>query len=171
MSKPREGHGDAYKHIAANKSLKEILETAAAFEQSAVEFYTALIPKVGKNLRYLVEELAVEEKTHVARFAELAANPDAEAFVQGVIAPPEEDHRFSDYVHTPDLGPSPDDQTVLQYALGREDAAMKQYRALADTTAPGPVHDLFVLLANEETHHKRELEKRYYELIHRNPTG
>ena len=45
-------------------------------------------------------------------------------------------------------------------------AAMKQYRELADSTEPGPAHDLFEFLANEETEHKRELEKTYYELVH-----
>lgn len=43
---------------------------------------------------------------------------------------------------------------------------MKQYRELAESTAPGPVHDLFEYLANEETEHKRELEKIYYALVH-----
>ena len=35
-----------------------------------------------------------------------------------------------------------------------------------DGTEPGPIHDLFVYLANEETQHKSELEKLYYETVH-----
>ncbi|MCB1728495.1 MAG: rubrerythrin, partial [Gammaproteobacteria bacterium] len=69
-------------------------------------------------------------------------------------------------IHLPDLGDNPDDQAVLQYALGREHAAMEQYRELAETTAPGPVRELFVFLADEETQHKAELEKLYYEIVH-----
>jgi hypothetical protein len=39
-------------------------------------------------------------------------------------------------------------------------------RVVAADTLAGPVHDLFEYLANEETEHKRELEKTYYQLIH-----
>ena len=38
---------------------------------------------------------------------------------------------------------------------------------MADSTEPGPAHDLFEYLANEEAGHKRELEKTCYELVHR----
>jgi rubrerythrin len=55
---------------------------------------------------------------------------------------------------------------VLQYAMGREHIAMEHYQSLADGTAPGPIRDLFVYLANEETKHKAELEKLYYEMVH-----
>jgi rubrerythrin len=43
---------------------------------------------------------------------------------------------------------------------------MEQYRSLAESTPPGPIHDLFQYLADEETQHKNELEKRYYEIVH-----
>jgi rubrerythrin len=43
---------------------------------------------------------------------------------------------------------------------------MEQYHALADSTQPGPIQDLFRYLANEETQHKGELEKVYYEVVH-----
>jgi rubrerythrin len=66
----------------------------------------------------------------------------------------------------PDLGPHPDDQAVLQYAMGREHLAMSHYRSLAEGTEPGPIKDLFAYLANEEAKHKEELEKLYYETVH-----
>jgi rubrerythrin len=66
----------------------------------------------------------------------------------------------------PDLGDNPDDQSVLQYAMGREHLAMTHYRALADSTAAGPIKELFEYLANEEAKHKEELEKLYYETVH-----
>jgi len=43
---------------------------------------------------------------------------------------------------------------------------MEQYRELAETTDPGPIRDLFAFLADEETQHKAELEKVYYEIVH-----
>ncbi len=77
------------------------------------------------------------------------------------------DSKFSDCLHLPDLGDQPDDQAVLQYAMGREHAAMTHYGELAETTPPGPIRDLFKYLASEETKHKLELEKLYYETVHR----
>ena len=171
MSEHHEGHSAAYKRIAAKKTLREILEVAISFEESARDFYAGLIPKVSKNLRYLVEELAEEEQTHFELFSTLLKNADIQQQIQDKIQVPVEDHRFSDYVHLPDLGDHPDDQTVLQYAMGREDAAMKQYRELSESTPAGPAHDLFEYLANEETQHKRELEKTYYQLVHSGGPG
>ncbi len=83
-----------------------------------------------------------------------------------MVATPASDSRFSDAIQLPELGEAPDDQEVLQYALGREQAAMEQYRSLAESTAPGPIKDLFNFLADEETQHKTELEKLYYEIVH-----
>ena len=171
MSTHEEGNSASYERIRSKKTLGEILEVATSFEKAAFEFYTALIPKVSKNLRYLVEELASEEQAHYELFTKLANNPDIEAEVQNEIKTPAEDRRFSDFVQLPDLGDNPDDQAILQYALGREDAAMKQYRELAETTGPGPIHDLFEYLAKEETLHKQELEKQYYEIVYSGGPG
>lgn len=166
MSEDREGHSAAYERIRSKKTLQEILEVAMSFERAARDFYAALVPKVSKNLRYLVEELAQEEQNHFDLFSELANNPAIEKQLHDRIQVPVEDHRFSDYIQLPELGDNPDDQTVLQYALGREDAAMRHYRELAASTQPGPIHDLFEFLANEETEHKRDLEKTYYKMVH-----
>ncbi len=166
MSEHGEGHSESYQRIRSKKRLAEILEVATSFEQKAYEFYTSLIPKVSKRIRYLVEELAEEEKGHYEMFSGLASNPDIVALLRDEIETPVEDHKFSDHIHLPDLGENPDDQAILQYALSREDAAMKQYRDLADHTGPGAIHDLFEYLANEETKHKRELEAMYYEIVH-----
>ena len=166
MNEHTEGHRSGYEQIRSMKSLREILEVATSFEKTARDFYRDLIPKVSKNIRYLVEELAQEEQEHYDLFTELLAQPEIEQALQQRVQVPLEDHRFSDYVHLPSLGESPDDQSILQYAMGREDSAMKQYRELADETEPGEIHDLFEFLANEETKHKRELEVIYYELVH-----
>jgi len=152
--------------LKSKVTLKEILDVATEFEQTARDFYADLAPKVGKNIRYLVEELAEEEQEHYDLFSQMAARDDLEQQLKSEIERPVNDHKFSDCVHLPDLGDTPDDQTVLQYALMREHAAMEQYHALANSTPPGPIHDLFLFLANEETKHKNELEKIYYEVVH-----
>ncbi len=161
-----EGHSASYERIKGKKSLQEILEVATSFEKSARDFYADLAPKVSKNIRWLVQELADEEQRHFDLFTELAQRKDLEKQVQVLVDTPASDGKFSDCIHLPDLGEKPDDQSVLQYALGREHAAMEQYTSLAESAEPGPIKDLFVYLADEETQHKAELEKLYYEIVH-----
>lgn len=160
----REGNG--YNRLKEPVTLKDILAVATEFERTARDFYRELAPKVSKRIRYLVEELAEEEQRHFERFSHLAERDDLAATLESEIERPANDHKFSDCIQLPDLGEKPDDQAVLRYAMTREHAAMEQYHALADATEPGPVHDLFRFLANEETKHKNELEKLYYEIVH-----
>ena len=152
--------------LRSKTSLSEILEVATSFEASARDFYAALVPKVSKRIRYLVEELAAEEQEHYDLFSTLAQRTDIAEQVQLEIQRTASDSKFSDCLHLPDLGDNPDDQAVLQYAMGREHAAMSHYGELAETTPEGPIRDLFRYLANEETKHKLELEKIYYEIVH-----
>ena len=166
MNEVGEGHVGGREQLRSGKTLQEILETAVSFERTARDFYSALGPKVSKRIRWLVEELAAEEQRHFDLFTELAARPDVAEQIRERVATPASDTRFSDCIQLPDLGQAPDDQAVLQYALGREQAAMEQYRELAQSSPVGPVKDLFAFLANEETQHKLELEKLYYEVVH-----
>jgi rubrerythrin len=161
-----EGHRSSYDRLKSKRSLEEILMIAVEFERTARDFYRDLIPKVSKQLRYLVEELAEEEQQHFNLFTELKSRPDIEQQIQTMVEVPASDKKFSDAILLPELGEKPDDQSVLQYALGREHAAMEQYQALAESTPDGPVKELFLFLANEETLHKNQLEKLYYETIH-----
>ncbi len=166
MSQHGEGHKGARERLEGMKSLEDILETAMSFEETAGAFYSALKDKVGKPLRELVGELALEEAEHYRLFKALRDNPDIAGQLSSQVQAPAEDHDFSRYILLPDLGEHPDDQAILQYALAREDAAAKQYADLAQTTPEGPVRDLFAFLAREEIEHKAELEKRYYQLVH-----
>jgi len=158
--------GTGYRRLKPMKTLGEILDVAIEFEQTARDFYSGLIPKVSKQLRYLVEELAEEEQHHFDLFSEIRARPDLESQIGEMVETPASDARFTDCVHLPELGDNPDDQAVLQFALGREHAAIEQYSALAKSTPSGPIRELFIFLADEETLHKNELEKIYYEVVH-----
>ena len=153
--------------LLGKTNLGEILAVATSFEASACDFYTDLIPKVSKRIRYLVEELAAEEQDHHTLFRNLAERNDLAKQIQAEVQRTANDSRFSDCIHLPELGDEPDDQAVLQYAMGREHAAMLHYAELAETTPEGPIRDLFRYLASEETRHKLALEKLYYETIHR----
>ncbi|CAA7615297.1 ferritin family protein [Magnetospirillum sp. UT-4] len=153
--------------LRSKTTLAEVLDVAISFECAARDFYTALVPRVSKRIRWLVEDLAAEEQRHFDMFTELAGRADLFEQVKTELQRTAADSKFSDCLHLPDLGEQPDDQAVLQYAMGREHAAMLHYGELADSTPPGPIRDLFAFLAGEETRHKLELEKLYYELVHR----
>jgi len=124
--------------LQGKKSIGEILDLAISFEKTARDFYAGLVPKVSKNLRWLVQELAEEEQRHYDLFSELKERPDIEQYLSAEVATPAADRRFSDAVLLPDLGEHPDDQEILRYALFREHAAMEQYGELAETALPKP---------------------------------
>ncbi len=166
-SLPQDAAAEAIAELRSKTTLAEILEVATRFEESARDFYRDLAPKVSKRIRDLVEELAVEEQRHYDLFRELIQRPDLEAQFAGELQRTAADSRFSDCIHLPELGDQPDDQAVLQYAMGREHAAMLHYGELAETTPEGPIRELFQFLAAEETEHKLQLERTYYELVHR----
>lgn len=155
-----------YDHLRAQKTIAEILEMAMSFEKSAQTYYNSLLDKVSKPLRAMVQELAEEEARHYASFLELKNNPSVQEHINVRIQIPASDHRFSDYIRLPELPEKPDDQSILQYALGREHTAMEQYQALSKEVPEGPLQDVFRFLAQEELEHKKELEKRYYETVH-----
>jgi rubrerythrin len=167
MTQITEGTAHGIERLRGKTSLQEILEVATGFEASARDFYRALIPKVSKRIRYLVEELAEEEQTHFELFNAMSRRSDITEQVKIEIERTATDSKFSDCLHLPDLGEQPDDQTVLQYAMGREHAAMLHYGELAETAPAGPIQALFQYLASEETKHKLELEKLYYATVHR----
>ena len=163
----QEGTAHGIERLRGMTTVEEILEAATGFEASARDFYAALIPKVSKRIRWLVEELAAEEQHHHDLFGGLARRDDVAEQIRAEIERPATDSKFSDCLHLPDLGEQPDDQAVLQYAMGREHVAMTHYGELAESAPAGPIQDLFRYLASEETRHKLELEKLYYEIVHR----
>ncbi len=161
-------HGEVneYQRFNSSKTLEDIIMTAMSFERTAHEFYTNLKSRVDKPMRDLVHELAEEETRHYKLLEIMHSRPDLREQIATRIAAPPSDQQFSNYVHLPDLGDHPDEQTILQYAMAREHAAMEQYRALAAEAPEGPIRDLFKYLADEELAHKADLEQRYYELVY-----
>ena len=157
-------HG--YQKLKEKTTLGEILETASAFEQTAFNFYSALKDKVSNRFRPFVQELANEEQHHLTLFQSLSKHPALHDHIADLIQTPPSDHRFSDYIQLPELSDFPDEQDILRYAMGREEAAMEQYTSLAKETPAGPIRDFFRFSTNEELEHKNELEKLYYEFVH-----
>jgi rubrerythrin len=160
---PRVEKFDKLHHHA---SLGEFIDLAIEFEQVAHDFYTELLPKTGKNIRYIVDELISEEEAHIAKLQELAGRRDIAGALSVEMENMTVDRKFYDGIHLPEPGDNPDDQSILQYAMMREFVAMVQYSELAEKSPPGPVQDLFRFMANEEIRHKNDLEALYYRIIH-----
>lgn len=154
------------KALSKLTTVEEVLETVAEFDREAHGFYVELIPQVSKSIRYIVEDLARSELEHIRKISALAKSPELADHLKDAILRPEADRQFSDAIQTPELGDNPDDQAVLQYALAREQVAIEEYSELAANTPPGPMHEVFSFLANEESKHKSELEALYYEIVH-----
>lgn len=157
--------GDGYQDLKTKTSIGEILTTASSFEYNAFIFYTSLQEQVSESLRPLVKELAKEERNHYELFQGLSKHPHVQEHIAKLVKIPPSTDRFSHYIQPPALNELLDDQAVLQYAMGREQAALEQYSSLATEVIPGPIQDLFYYLAYEELQHKIELEKRYSELL------
>jgi len=68
MGRDQKQAASSHALLRSKTSLQDILEVAMQFEQTARDFYTDLIPKVSKPIRYLVEELAAEEALHYQQF-------------------------------------------------------------------------------------------------------
>lgn len=147
-------------------TVEEVLETVAEFDREAHSFYTDLVPKVSKSIRYIVEDLARARLEQVRMISGLAKTPDIKSHLKDAILRPAADRQFSDAIHAPDMGEHPDDQAVLQYALARVQIAVEEYSELAANTPPGALHEVFSFLANEEVKHKSELEALYYDIVH-----
>jgi rubrerythrin len=163
-----EGHDSGHGRLRQETTVADMLETALMFEETARDLYRALAPQVSKRIRWLIADLAEEEQRHFDLFNDLLDRDDLQAQIAAEIARPSTDAQFADCIQAPDLGEQPDDRAVLAYAIGREHAAMEQYRELAETTQPGPIRDVFRYLTAEEALHKAELEKIHHELLHRN---
>ena len=157
--------GDGYQDLKTKASIGEILTTASSFEYNAFTFYTSLQEKVSEPLRSLVKELAKEEQNHYELFQGLSKHPHVQERIAELVKILPFTDRFNHYIQSPALHEFLDDQAVLQYAMGREQAALEQYSSLATEVIPGPIQDLFYYLAYEELQHKIELEKRYSELL------
>ncbi len=166
MSNSIEGATTGAERLKSKQTVADILEVACSFEATARDFYRQLLGQVGERMQDLVAELAVEEQRHFDLLADLAARPDIAEHIDTLLEEPASHQRFIDASQLPDLGAYPDDQAILQYAIGREEMAYEEYNNLAEQAPPGPIKDVFRFLAREELNHKADLERLYGELVH-----
>jgi rubrerythrin len=145
-------------------TLREVLDVAMGFEQTAQRFYLSLKDRVAAEVQPLVADLAEEEGRHYSLLAELADDHRLAAKLATTTIPPgPADHAFRAYVAMPSLGEHPEEDEILDYAASRERIAREHYAYLAETASPGPMQALFSLLRDEEHRHESLVERRWSE--------
>lgn len=151
--------------LSPNMTLKEVLALAMGFEETAYQFYGGLVDKVRTEIQPLIRELAAEEKKHYELLECLASDENLVDYLRHRTKTPPTTEVFSHYIDLP-LDPEElIEDSLLEYAKGRERIAYEHYACLAETTPRGPLKDLFMFLHDEEAGHTKVLEARWAQLF------
>jgi rubrerythrin len=137
-------------------SVDEILGFAIDREAEAIQLYKDLAARVDKpEIQRVLEDFAEEELEHKAKL---------EAIRQGEVTLKEEDVGdlgIADYVGGGEPRPDMSYADVLVLAMKKEKVSYKLYLDLAAIAQDQRLKDMFMLLAQEEAHHKLRFELEY----------
>ncbi|MHC4706078.1 MAG: ferritin family protein [Planctomycetota bacterium] len=137
-------------------SVDEILDFAIGREAEAIQLYKDLAARVDKpEIQKVLEDFAEEELEHKAKL---------EAVRKGEVALTEEavgDLGIADYVGGGEPRPDMSYADVLVLAMKKEKVSYKLYWDLAAMVKDQGLKDIFMLLAQEEAHHKLRFEVEY----------
>lgn len=145
----------------SNDKFHEVLDFAIEQEQAAVDFYEQLAQQVREqHVRDTLLEFANQERGHKAKLEAVRAGQPVQ------FRRPATDLKISDYLVEVPPGPELTFQGALVIAMKKEKASYRLYRDLASATDNPTERELFLLLAQEEAHHKLSFEITYDELIY-----
>ena len=139
------------------KSLQEILEYAIAKEQVARAMYANASEQAeNASVRRVLSGLALAEAGHEKALQRLDISQLPEPAPQRAT-----DLRIAEFLEDVTLDAGADLQTVLIYAMKREQKSRDFYQAMAEQYDDPDAKKLFLRLASEEEGHKRTLETIY----------
>ena len=143
------------------KTLREIIDYAIAKERVACALYSdaareARLP----GPKRMLKELSQTEAEHAKQLKALDLTNIPDAMPEDI-----EDLRIAEFLKDVDLGPDADLQTILIYAIKREQASRDFYEAMAQKYDDPAAAKLFTALAAQEKEHKKTLETVYDEEI------
>jgi len=139
------------------KSLQEVMEYAIAKEQVARSMYEAAAEEVkSATARRVLEELAEAETGHEKALRGMDLSHIPERTPANI-----KDLRIAEFLEDVDLDEDADLQTVLVYAIKREEKSRDFYQAMAETCQEAEGKKLFLTLAAQEQAHKHRLEALY----------
>ena len=145
-------------------SYTEVIQLAINNEQEAADLYAGLADRAkGPAAKAHFEQLANMERGHKTKLEVL----DLAYFESQKIDPPQ-DLKISDYLVDVELQPDSSYQDTLLYAAKCEKAAAELYTDLATVyTAAPEVSKMFLVLAQEEAHHKFIIEREYDDKVYK----
>jgi len=139
------------------KSVDEILDFAIRREQVAADFYADLATKVAsKAMAELFEQFSKEELGHRKRLESIKAEGSLIPATHKVL-----DLKMSDYLVDVEISENMSNQDALILAMKREKSAYKLYSDLATSTDDKALRNTFIMLAQQEAHHKLRFELEY----------
>jgi rubrerythrin len=142
-------------------SLNDVLTFAIRKEHDSQELYLMFRDMVkDPGAKALLEDLANQELGH-KNLLEHALKRENVELIEGKKAV--RDLHLSDYMVAEDIGPDSTPQSVMMFAMKREDEAYNMYHMLLGNYEGTEVEELFSRLAREELHHKEILEREYEE--------
>jgi len=147
-----------------NTSYAEVIQLAINNEQDAADLYAGLAERAeGPAAKAHFEQLANMERGHKKKLEIL----DFAYFETQKVDPPQ-DLKISDYLVDVELQPDSSYQDTLLFAAKCEKAAANLYTDLAAVyTATPEVSNMFMVLAQEEAHHKLLIEREYDERVYK----
>jgi rubrerythrin len=142
-------------------SLNDVLTFAIRKEHDSHELYMMFRDMVkDPGGKALLEDLANQELGH-KNLLEHALKKKNVEFIGG--KQEVKDLHLSDYMVTEDIGPDSTPQSVMMFAMKKEQEAYNMYRMLLGNYEGTEVEELFSRLARDEMHHKEILEREYEE--------
>lgn len=149
------------------QEIQGILQQAIKVEEASYALYTSASSRVkDPAARAGLADLAEQEKQHKAKLEGLLAG-NLDWAVRLSKREEVRDLRIGEYLEARPLTEGSDLQDVLIVAMKREEATGAFYQQMANLVDPGPVKDLFALLAKEEVKHKEFVERIYEEVVYR----
>lgn len=147
--------------------VREIIQQAIKTEEASYALYTSASQRVkDPAAKAGLADLAEQEKQHKAKLEGLLAG-DLDWAVRLSQREEVRDLQIGEFLEARPLTEESDLQDVLIVAMKREEATGAFYQQMAGLVEPGPVKDLFEMLAKEEVKHKEYVESIYEEVVYR----
>jgi rubrerythrin len=141
-------------------SIADIIDYALMREDEAYDFYTDMAGQVkNPDLSRKLLELADAELAHKGKL--LAVKEGRTELLEEHGA----DIEFDDFCLTLDLHSDNNLKDILEFAIGKENEAIRIYKDLSHFFPPGEHRKMFKLLAQEEKKHKQLFEDEYNALF------
>lgn len=144
----------------------DIIQRAIKTEEASYALYTSASRRIkDPAARAGLADLAEQEKQHKAKLEGLLAG-DLTWAVRLSQREEVRDLQIGEFLEARPLSEDSDLQDVLILAMKREEATGAFYTQMGQLVEPGPVKDLFEMLAKEEVKHKEYVEGIYEDVVY-----